>query len=345
MQLRLFLSQKIIKQGLSVIPSRKRGSGHRLSSQFLHILTIFLWTSLLPLPVHAETNTVFQTDFPPADLVPALPASFGKIIYSFNAESPKQLYIIGISHRGSFSGNDAVTTIQTQSELYRIGEWLKRNRGLELLLPEGFFNGNTQVPVKHSAINVDDLPDESLLSLDDESLGKRLSDHSRFVNAEMLLMENLHMQAGQVEDRGLYDAVYNGLLRLGTMENDSQKYLLATSELRSLQKMRTAYILQKATEVIDARFSQGTMQKKQALLTIGLNHLQEIIRSIHQNEINIDSPFAGQDNYVSELNLIKEGYGISVIIPQVLAADRTVLEMTGLDGILHMASLQTTDEP
>jgi hypothetical protein len=87
------------------------------------------------------------------------------------------------------------------------------------------------------------------------------------------------------------------------------------------------------------------MQKKQALLTIGLNHLQEIIRSIHQNEINIDSPFAGQDNYVSELNLIKEGYGISVIIPQVLAADRTVLEMTGLDGILHMASLQTTDEP
>jgi len=345
MRLHFLLLEKTIKRCL-IASSQccKKGRVRSLSSLVLCFAILFLWTSIFPLSIKAETKSVSRTYAPPVELVPTLPESFGQVIYRVNAKSSKQLYIIGISHRGPFLGGDASTTLQTQSELYRIGEWLKRNKNLELLLPEGFFNCKVKVPAKHLAINVDDLSDESHLSVDDNTLKKKLSDHTCFVNAEMLLMKNLHMQAGQVEDRGLYDEVYSRLLRLGTIGKDSKKFLRASSDLRRLQKMRTAFILQKAPEVIDARFDLGDIHKRQALLTIGLNHLHEIIRYINKNEINIDPSFDGQDSYESRLNLIKEGFGITIIIPQVLASDRTVLEMTGLDRI-HMASLQATDSP
>jgi hypothetical protein len=349
MQVQSFLQRKPFKQSVAHIQSRM--AGRALRSRFM-VLFFLAFFGVSPFPalsvVHAQTKAVLHADLPPADPAAAFPASLGEIIYRFNPESRKQLYIVGISHRAPFvGGTDAVTTVQTQSELYRIGEWLRRNRGLDLLLPEGFFHPDRALSGNNFVINVD-LPIEGLLSLDDDVLAAKLSDRTRFVNAEMLLMKNFRMQVGQVEDRGLYNEVYDSLFRLKAGESDSQEYIQALFELDRLQKNRTAFILQKAPVVIDTTFTQGKIQKRQALLTIGLNHLQEIIRYINKNEINMDFFRAGQDKaelsrlpaqtklmplrykYASQLNLIKEGFGISIIVPRVLASDSMVMEMTGL---------------
>lgn len=65
-----------------------------------------------------------------------MPAEYGDIIFRINPHSPKQLYIVGISHQDPNSGANNSTTVQTQMEIFRIGEWLKANRRLDLLLPE-----------------------------------------------------------------------------------------------------------------------------------------------------------------------------------------------------------------
>lgn len=342
MQIQAYLLSKLFKLNLAPIRTRRQAVVIRLRLLLLFLPAFLGFSPLFALSsVHALTTPPLQTDSPMVDQIPSLPASFGKIVYRFNAKSHKQLYIVGISHRAPFLGSkDGRTTIQTQSELYRIGEWLRHNRGLDLLLPEGFFYSKKALPPKNLGIN-NDLPKKALLSLDDESLEKRLSDHTRFVNAEMLLMNNYRMQVGQVEDRGLYDEVYDGLFRIKAERDDSQDLSRAASEIDRLQKNRTAFILQKAPAVIDEKFAQGKIQNRHALLTIGLNHLQDIIRSINKNEINIDYSPAGLDKYAAPLNLIKEGFGIVIIIPQVLASDSAVMEMTGLDGIL-MAGLEVT---
>lgn len=330
MRRQLFLLLKIVKQSL-FDPCLK----------FLLpcFLTFWVGGALFSPSANAETNLATQTNLPHAGQVRNIPESLGKIIYRVNAESPSQLYIVGISHRGTFSRECCPTTVKTQTEVYRIGEWLKQRKDLDLLLPEGFFRPKRGRSANKMATEVA-LQKESTPSLNDEVLKRRLSSHARFVNAEMLLMEDLHMQAGQVEDRDLYGEVYSGLRRLGRAQKDSEEYLQASSALHHLQKMRTAYILQKAPEVIDVRFTQGRIRKREALLTIGLNHLREIISYIKKDKIDLGSSPDGQEGHAARLNLIKEGFGITVIVPHVLAEDRAVLEMTGLDHLLRVYGLK-----
>jgi hypothetical protein len=263
-----------------------------------------------------------------------MPTEYGEAIFRINPHSSKQLYIIGISHRDPDSGANNSTTVRTQMEIFRIGEWLKENRRLDLLLPEGYFAaGKTISSSAASAIHAStQLPP---VVLDNAYLQESLAANSPGVNAEKLLMRHYNLHASQVEDKKIYNAVRNSLGKLKTTGDESDESTGNIAELIYLQEVRTAQILQNIPGVIEYEFLRGAVGNRSALFTIGLNHIKDIFRYIENEEIYIEPPSGIQsDSLTSNLNLLQRGYGITIIIPRTLANDHKLLRMTDIDRIL-----------
>jgi hypothetical protein len=262
-----------------------------------------------------------------------MPAEYGDAIFRINPHSPKQLYIIGISHRDPNSGANNSTTVRTQMEIFRIGEWLKENRRLDLLLPEGYFAAGKSISSPSPSANhaSKQLPPV----LDNAYLQESLAADSPGVNAEKLLMQHYNLHASQVEDRMIYNAVRSSLGKLKTAGDGSDEIADIIAELIYLQEVRTAQLLQNIPGVIEYEYLRGAVGNRSALLTIGLNHIKDIIRYIENEEIYIESPSGIQsDSLTSTLNLLQRGYGITIIIPRTLADDHKLLRMTNIDRIL-----------
>jgi len=286
----------------------------------LLILSFFL--SGIP-PSTAQTNLI-------------LPPQYGRMIYQLNEKSPNQLFIIGLSHRDTLTCLNGDNTSKVQAEVYRIGDWLIRNQGLELLLPEGFFK-STSIKIEKKNTSAPRTPNSCAL-LDIRILEERLSNNKAYVNAEMLLKETHPLRLRQVEDKELYDAVRNILVKLISCSNDSSDYSLLNSKLEYLQEKRTAAMLQKIPKIIDDEFQQGSIKSRKAILTVGMYHLHEIIRYLNENRIMIHAPLPASEetkDYYGELNILKEHFGVSVILPKILADDQKILEINKLDQIVR----------
>ena len=67
------------------------------------------------------------------------PAAYGETLYECNPAREKQLFIIGMGHRDALTGANGPRTARIQAEVYKVGEWLILEEGVELILPEGFF--------------------------------------------------------------------------------------------------------------------------------------------------------------------------------------------------------------
>jgi len=265
-----------------------------------------------------------------------LPPQYGRMIYQLNEKSPNQLFIIGLSHRDSLTCLNGDNTPKVQAEVYKIGDWLIHNQGLELLLPEGFFK-STSAKIEKKTTSAPGTPNSCAL-LDIKVLEERLSNNKVYVNAEMLLKETHPLRLRQVEDKELYDAVNNNLIKLISCSNDSSDYSLLNSKLEYLQERRTAAMLQKIPKIIDDEFRQGGIKSRKAILTVGMYHLHEIIRYLNENRIMIHAPLDASDetkDYCSELNILKEHFGVSVILPKILADDQKILEINKLDQIVR----------
>jgi hypothetical protein len=68
-----------------------------------------------------------------------------------------------------------------------------------------------------------------------------------------------------------------------------------------------------------------------------LLHLHEIITYLTEKRIKIHTPLSvsnGIQGYMAELNLQKENFGVSVIIPRTLASDQKTLEINELERIV-----------
>lgn len=260
----------------------------------------------------------------------ALPSEYGEIVYRTGSNSPKMLYIIGISHRNASNRINAANTVQTQMEIFRIGEWLNRKMELELLLPEGYFSRRNE----YFQPTVSNSGHGPASQLDRVSLQERLADESSFVNAEMLLMEQFNMHASQVEDKNIYNAVRNGLGNLGADGFGRLSPAARWAELQYLQQLRTAVLLQNIPAAIEDKLLNGLIRNRSALFTIGLNHLQDIIRYFEEDTIRIDAPPSDRhqfNSYNAELNLARQGYDVTIIIPRTLADDGKLLQMTNLN--------------
>ncbi len=271
-----------------------------------------------------------------AQTILEIPAEYGEIIYRFNEKSPNQIFIIGISHRDALTCLNGDNTSRVQAEIYKIGDSLIHNQGLELVLPEGFFK-NPPAKIEKKNINAPERV-SSCASLDLEALEKRLSDNKIYINAEMLLKENHSLRLQQIEDKDLYKAVRNHLLKLATCRDDSRDYSRLKSEIDYLQEKRTAAMLQKIPQIVNDEFGQGNIRNKKAIFTIGMFHLHEIIRYLTEKRIKIYAPLSalnGNEGDTAELNLQKENFGVSVIIPRTLANDRKILEINELDKLVR----------
>ncbi len=286
-------------------------------------LLIILFSFLLPVPSQAGT-------------VPQINVEYGEVIYQINEKSPNQIFIIGISHRDSLTCLNGENTSRVQAEVYKIGDWLIHQQGLELLLPEGFFAGKTGKIGKENSKTLIKRS-ECTERLDPKVLEKRLSDNKTYVNAEMLLKENHPLRLRQVEDKGLYDAVRNGLLKLVNCGEDDSRYSALKTDLDYLQEKRTAAMLQKIPEIVEAEFRQGNIKSRKAIFTIGTSHLHRIIRYINETRIKIDAPLlasTGSKEYIAEVSLLKANFGVTIIIPKTLASDQKTLELNKLDKIV-----------
>jgi hypothetical protein len=291
------------------------------------VFTLFLF--LVSVPLRAETDL-------------KIPVEYGEVIYRFNEKSPNQIFIIGISHRDSLTCLNGDNTPRVQTEVYKIGDWLIHNQPLELLLPEGFFKSPSKKTEKKN-VNAPER-EISCPSLDMKALEERLSDNKTYVNAEMLLKENHRLRLRQVEDKGLYDAVRANLVKFADCKIDSKDYSPLKSNLDHLQDKRTAAMLQKMPEIIEEEFRRGDIKSKKAIFTIGLSHVHKIIGYLNENRITIYSPPSaskGSEDYIAELNLVRENFGVCVIIPKTLAADQKILEMNQLEKIVKQSRAPT----
>jgi hypothetical protein len=274
-----------------------------------------------------------------AQTLPEVPAQYGEIIYRFDAKNSNQIFIIGIGHRDALTCLNGDNTSRVQAEIYKIGDWLIHQQGVELVLPEGFFKN----PSANIEKNNNNAPERGSRCppVQMAALEKRLSDNKVYVNAEMLLKENHSLRLRQVEDEGLYKAVSNHLLKLASCKEDSTDYPRLNSEMEFLQEKRAAAMLQKIPNIINDEFQQGNIRTKKAIFTIGMFHLHKIITYLNEKGVRVRAPLPasnGNQGPVAELNLQKENFGVSIIVPRTLLNDQKTLEITKLTEILRTVS-------
>ena len=171
-----------------------------------------------------------------------------------------------------------------------------------------------------------------------EGLERRFSDGRQFVNAEMLLKENFPLLLRQVEDRDLYQAVFENIRLVAESKGSMEKTFLIRSELDYHQKKRVGTMPQRIPAIVNDEFQQGNIDNKRALFTIGLSHISDIIRYVEDRKITVLSPLftpAKYDDYIDELKVTKEDFGISVIIPKTLVSDHEVMERNNLKTLVQ----------
>ena len=325
-----------LKRKLRPMTFGDAGGGRDISFRILSFAAMLcLLSSSLSLakstPDPAKENQTIQA-------LLTIPKEYGEVIYQLNGEGSKQIYIIGVEHRNTITCCNGINTAKIQAEVYRIGEWLIRNEGLRLLLPEGFFTRKTgEAVLKMSPAEKNRRKEPKLL--DSADLEERLADNRTYVNAEILLKRNYGLRIRQVEDKFRYAVVHDAICKLSTKEaNPACAFLPLESRLQYLQEERVAAMLQKIPAIVHEEFQHGNIENERALLTIGLSHLSPIIRYFNDKKIEIHNPLPapGEDkDYVADLNLLKEKFGVTVIVPQKLADDDRVLKLCGLDKIVE----------
>jgi hypothetical protein len=256
----------------------------------------------------------------------------GKVVFHRGGHADKHIYILGQNHRSPLTGGNGDKTLRSQMEIYRIGEWLIRNRQVELLLPEGFFGQSAQKE------RTPDLPSataggERILhkSIDDAVLGDQLSDSRTFANAATLLKSNYGIQLGQAEDKGLYGVVADSIRQMSSQEGKIDSELL--TRLNCFQERRTAAMLQTIPVVVEREFQAGNIQDKNAIFIIGMAHIAEIIQFLEEESIVLTP--AREEMVRSapcELALLRENYSVTVILPHSLTGDKEILRLTKLLG-------------
>ncbi|MBE0599455.1 MAG: hypothetical protein IH614_19620 [Desulfuromonadales bacterium] len=281
----------------------------------------------------AVSALAMETTIRQATGSPFLPSEIGEVIFQIPGQDDRHIFIIGHSHRSARTGANGNYTIRAQAEVYRIGEWLIRKENVQLLLPEGFFKRRPTAEVVAGAPAKGALVQTA--ALDHQVLVEKLSDTSVFVNADMLLRANYQIQLHQVEDAEIYQAV-SRFLHLADDMRDTHLAGLLDLELDFLQEVRSAAMLQNIPDAVEFELQTGNIDNRRAMFTVGMAHVDEIIRFLREGQIAISPPSMTFDSYQEHralLKLIKEGYGVTVILPRSLVDNQEALRLANLNNI------------
>jgi hypothetical protein len=252
-----------------------------------------------------------------------VPAELGEIVYSRNEASPKQLYIIGISHKDTLTGGPPGTG-GVEAEIYGIGKWLVENRGVGLVLPEGYLG-------------------ESSGSTRDSRPAEISSTDGGPVHAESLLRRDFPVLLRQVEDERLYQKVYSGIQQLSSCNGGLEERFTIRCELDYHQQRRVGAMLQRVPGILEEEFQGGRVRKRKALLTIGLSHVSRMIDHFSAGRVYIPPPLftpVKYDGVTEELQLTRQDFGITVIVPRSLARDPEIIKKTGMEEKLEKARMK-----
>lgn len=323
----MYYSRSYVPLGLIVkIENCKQNSGNNLVKRVVVIKLFFL----LLLCFFSSVSEAGLDKISPGSQT--IPAEYGEIIYRCNESSPDQIYIIGMGHRDTFTRKNSFNSINSQVEVFRLAEWMIRNEGLELLLPEGFFlrSGEEDISDKRGGGTGE------YVSPDRVTLRKKLENDSVYTNAEMMLMENYGIKSQQVEDDYLYNAVKAAIRLLADDTIDEYEALYIMSRIDYLQQRRTAAMLQKIPDIVTAEFLKGRIKNRKAIFTMGLGHISEIIKFLAEKHIAIHAPpfLDIFDDYFAEVKLLKENFGVTVIIPKSLSESQEIVKLTRLDNLI-----------
>lgn len=271
----------------------------------------------------ASVSPTFCLDSAPHSAIEqGLPNEYGRVIYQKNQDASHQIFIIGQSHRSGINGENSEQTVQAQMEIYRISEWLIRQKKVGLLLPEGFFQKGTIQKGAQGQPYTYTVPD----TLDNERLRSLLEDTSRFVSADTLLSAQYPIRLGQVEDEELYQIVSQLLRKLGKRNADMDGALF--DNLNDYQKKRTAIMLKNIPFAVESVFKRGDIENKHAIFTIGMAHIADILEFFHTETGKIAELDKRPSS--SAFDLLEKGYGITVILPKSLADDGKVMRLSRL---------------
>ncbi len=258
----------------------------------------------------------------------ACPPEYGKILYECSPAQEKQLFIIGMGHRDALTGANGRRTAKIQAEVYKLGEWLIRQEGVELVLPEGFFK-NPGAQKTPSPAPPDSEKKKPLESIDLKTLEAKLADKTAFLNAEILLKRDYPIVLRQVEDKKCYEEVGALIDKLSNRGCSPDEYARTQAELDFLQDKRTAVMLQKIPEIIGKEYEEGRIKTRKAIFTIGLSHIPPILKYLSEGGIRLSSRQAEKSG-LQELNLQRENFRVSILIPKTLAEDPSFLRFNRL---------------
>lgn len=90
-------------------------------------------------------------------------------------------------------------------------------------------------------------------------------------------------------------------------------------------------MLQAIPGAISRELQRAGIASRRAIFTIGMAHVNEIIRFLREGKIDIDSPLVKKGDIPEELELAKENYTVTVILPRILAEDQEAMQIADLD--------------
>lgn len=254
-------------------------------------------------------------------------SKYGSIIYKENPSAPKQVYVIGQGHPPAFDLKYRDKEIaRAQLEAYRISEDLVKSRKINLFLQEGFYLDDDYsdfltfdfVKGMLSGEEID-----NLRGLDDDSLEKAMLDPSpKGMNIARLLKLNfpaLNMQG--IENQKIYNLTLN-VLKMFENEKDPVKKEQFDAILHYLNQLRSAHALISAPSKIEKEFEQKSTSKKEAIILIGADHLNDIVSFLKEKRIKIQPKKMKLEEKIIDslgidenIDLRERGYGITVIAP------------------------------
>ncbi len=95
-------------------------------------------------------------------------------------------------------------------------------------------------------------------------------------------------------------------------------------------------MLQRIPEAIETEFKLGNIDSRRAMFTIGMAHIDEIVRFLKEGRVDIKAPHFSSVAYPdlnNVLKLVDEGYGVTVILPRALVDDHEALRLANLGNI------------
>lgn len=271
---------------------------------------------------------------------------YGRIVFQIRPEAPNQIYIVGQLHEHPFTEEADQETIETQRDIYRVGERLIKERGLELVVLESLYRDTSYEDLNEAlrrfgkilqrgnvlnAMKVDNHL-ERILDTEVEGIsspeGPRLlqasagywlaSTHKlRVVGAEDAKLHSLALEAAKL-------VVRTGRLAAQRVEEARiGKYRLGQVTILNpydhLNQLRTAYILHNTPLVMEREQAAKHISRQQALVVIGADHIRDCIRFVRNDYLKVLAyPGSIVPPLDQPLGYAQAGYGVTVIMPRTI---------------------------